>query len=104
VALAETAFAGGLGMKLELQRVPNDGVEREDFLLFSESQSRFVVTVEPHHMHSFETTLGGLPFARIGTVTAEPRLVMKGFGVRPVVDAPIADLKEAWQAPLRGVV
>ncbi|MBN1919566.1 MAG: phosphoribosylformylglycinamidine synthase [Verrucomicrobia bacterium] len=104
VALAETAFAGGLGMKIELQRVPNDNVTREDFLLFSESQSRFVVTVEPCHMHSFEMTLSGLPFARIGTVNAEPRLVIKGFGVRPIVNAAIGDLKEAWQAPLRGVV
>jgi len=104
VALAETAFAGGLGMKLELERVPNDGVLREDFLLFSESQSRFVVTVEPKHQRSFETTMAQLPCARIGTVTAEPRLIMKGFGVRPVIDAAIADLKEAWQAPLRGVV
>jgi phosphoribosylformylglycinamidine synthase len=104
VALAETAFAGGLGMKLELERVPNDGVLREDFLLFSESQSRFVVTVDPKHQRSFEKTMGHLPCARVGIVTATPRLVLKGFGVRPVVDAAIADLKEAWQAPLRGVV
>ena len=104
VALAETAFAGALGMKLELDRVPNDGVLREDFLLFSESQSRFVVTVEAPHRRSFEKTMGNLPFARVGTVTAAPRLVIKGFGVRPVVDAAIGDLKEAWQAPLRGVV
>jgi phosphoribosylformylglycinamidine (FGAM) synthase-like enzyme len=104
VALAETAFAGGLGMKLDLGRVPNERVVREDFLLFSETQSRFVVTVDAKHKHSFEQTLAALPFARIGTVTAEPRLVIKGFGIRPVVDAAIADLKEAWQAPLRGVV
>ncbi len=104
VALAETAFAGGLGMKLELDRVPNDGVVREDFLLFSETQSRFVVTVDRQHQRSFEKTMAALPFARIGAVTAEPRLVIKGFSVRPVVDATIADLKEAWQAPLRGVI
>jgi len=104
VALAETAFAGGLGMNLELERVPNDGVTREDFLLFSESQSRFVVTVDPGHQRSFEKTLGDIAHVRIGMVTAEPRLVMKGFGVRPVVDAPIDQLKQAWQAPLRGVV
>jgi len=104
VALAETAFAGGLGMKLELERVPNEGVTREDFLVFSESQSRFVVTVDPRHQRSFETTLSDVPHASIGTVTAEPRLLVKGFGVRPVIDAPIDQLKEAWQAPLRGVV
>ena len=47
VALAETAFAGGLGMEIDLRKVPHKGIERNDLLLFSESQSRFVVTLDP---------------------------------------------------------
>ena len=49
VALAETAFAGALGMEVDLRKVPSSGVDRNDFLLFSESQSRFVVTVHPEN-------------------------------------------------------
>ena len=47
VALAETAFAGGLGLEIDLGAVPAEGITRNDALLFSESQSRFVVTVSP---------------------------------------------------------
>lgn len=45
VALSETAFSGGLGMELDLTSLDNENVERNDYLLFSETQSRFVVTV-----------------------------------------------------------
>ncbi len=47
IALAESAFAGGLGMHIDLRTVPCQGIARSDYLLFSESQSRFVVTIDP---------------------------------------------------------
>ena len=53
IALAEVAFAGGLGMEVDLRRVPATGVDRNDLLLFSESQSRFVVTVHPENRSGF---------------------------------------------------
>ena len=49
VALAESAFAGGLGAEIDLASVPQAGVFRDDYLLFSESQSRFVITVKEEH-------------------------------------------------------
>ena len=39
IALAESAFAGGFGMEVDLSKVPAEGIERDDYLLFSESQS-----------------------------------------------------------------
>ena len=56
VALAETAFAGGLGLSVDLSRVPCSGIYRDDYLLFSESQSRFIVTVSPDCRDRFEET------------------------------------------------
>ena len=41
VALAEMAFAGGLGLKIDLAAVPVETGMRADEILFSESQSRF---------------------------------------------------------------
>jgi phosphoribosylformylglycinamidine synthase len=94
VAAAESAFAGGLGMKLQLP----DG--REDVLLFSESPSRFLVEVRPADAPAFEKALAGVALARLGEVAADGRLVIRGRkGV--VIDEPIAGLKEAWQRPLR---
>jgi len=100
VALAETAFAGHLGLEVDLRSVPAEGVTRDDTLLFSESQGRFVVTVAPEKAASFRSVMAGLPAAQIGTVTASPRLVVLGLEGRTVVDEPLGALKAAWQAPL----
>ncbi|MDW7711212.1 MAG: phosphoribosylformylglycinamidine synthase subunit PurS [Deferrisomatales bacterium] len=100
VALAETAFAGGLGLTAELERAPRDGVRRDDELLFSESQGRFVTTVRAEDAGAFEEVFRGRPVARVGEVTQEPVLRLLGLAGREVVRAPLGDLREAWQKPL----
>ncbi len=100
VALAETAFAGGLGIEADLGRAPAEGVSRNDELLFSESAGRFVVTVRPDRAGAFEAALEGAPFARVGRVTEAPELVLRGLDGRVVVRAGVDALKRAWQAPL----
>jgi phosphoribosylformylglycinamidine synthase len=101
VALAEVAFAGGLGIEVDLRRVPGSGVDRNDFVLFSESQSRFVVTVHPKNQKAFENCLQGNVFARVGWVNAGQELVITGLQGTLVVRADIIDLKEEWKRPLR---
>jgi phosphoribosylformylglycinamidine (FGAM) synthase-like enzyme len=100
VALAEVAFAGGLGMEVDLRLVPSSGVERNDVLLFSESQSRFVVTVHPQNQKAFEACMKGKVFARVGRVKAGKYLTFKGLRGTIVVRADIDELKEAWKKPL----
>jgi phosphoribosylformylglycinamidine synthase II len=104
VALAETAFAGGYGMELDLGAAPVEKLDRDDFVLFSESQSRFVVTISPTKREDFERTLAGNSFGLLGKVTELTRFKVTGVKGKTVVDADIKDLKEAWQKPLRGVV
>lgn len=99
-ALSEVAFAGGLGMEIDLKDVPTEDVERDDFLLFSESQGRFVVTVRPHRAMEFEKVLSESLLGLVGTVTEEKRLMIKGLSGKVVIDLDIYDLKEAWQRPL----
>jgi len=101
VALAETVFAGGLGAAINLAPAPRVGIYRDDFLLFSESASRFIVSVRESDLPKFEKIFGRIPYAVIGKATAEPRLVVKGISGNIVVDADIGRLKEAWQAPFR---
>ena len=101
VALAETAFAGALGMEVDLRRVPSSGVDRNDVLLFSESQSRFVVTVHPENQAAFEDSLKGNHFAEVGKITEGRTFQVVGRSAKVVVRADIFDLKEAWQRPLR---
>lgn len=101
VAAAESAFAGGLGIRLEIGKVPVAGNLDDAKILFSESNSRFVVTVNPQKAQAFEATLAGLPFARVGEVTADNRFVAIGKDGKPAIDIDIDKLKEAWQMPLR---
>ena len=98
VAVAEMAFAGGVGV--DVTQLPGDGLS-DEARLFSESPTRFVLEVEPAKAGELAATFAGLPLARIGTTTAEPRLRVAGGGGEWLVWAALAELKEAWQAPLR---
>jgi phosphoribosylformylglycinamidine synthase len=107
VALAETAFAGGLGMEIDLARAPREGVDRDDYLLFSETQSRFVATVSPDKQKEFEEVIRGGSqdlspnvFAAVGELTASPFLSMRGITGEPLMRESIAELKAAWQRTL----
>ncbi len=100
VALAETAFAGGLGITADLSAAPAEESLRPDFLLFSESQSRFVVTVATAKAREFEKIMRGLPCSRIGKVTKSPMLLVRDGSGREIVSADIFRLKRAWQKPL----
>lgn len=101
VALAESAFAGGFGMDIDLARVEVSRVLRWDQLLFSESQSRLLVTVQPCHEQAFEQLFAGQSCRLIGQVTAAPQLNIRVDGEKSLLQLSLAELKEAWQAPLR---
>jgi phosphoribosylformylglycinamidine synthase len=105
VAAAEMAFAGGFGAKLSLHGVPRElpvGLaQAEAVLLFSESNTRFLCEVAPANAAAFEAALAGVPLARLGEVTSGDRLEILGAGGVKLIDGAIAELKEAWQKPLR---
>ncbi len=97
VALAESAFAGGYGMDLDIRGIP---VENAVIALFSESQSRFVVTVHPENASAFENMLDGRPVTRLGKVIAQEEFRLAGHD-GAAIRVSLAELKEAWQRPLR---
>jgi phosphoribosylformylglycinamidine (FGAM) synthase-like enzyme len=101
VALAESAFAGGWGMEVDLDRVPATAVERDDYLLFSESQSRFIVTVHPPKKEAFTSIMGGTCFAEIGRVLKGKQFLITSQKGKKIIEGNILRLKEAWQHPLR---
>ncbi len=107
VAAAEMAFAGGLGARLELHQVtftedvPSD--ERDAVLLFSESNTRFLCEVPPDQVDDFLRCFAGLICDEIGHVTDHSVLRVDSAvdATQMVIDASLAELKEAWQSPLR---
>jgi phosphoribosylformylglycinamidine synthase len=104
VAAAESAFAGGFGIQIELSRVlwkGDQSAKSDATLLFSESASRHLVTVHPEQQAAFETIMSGNCFAVIGTVTEEQTLVFSGLNGNCVIRNGLAELKESWQSTLR---
>jgi phosphoribosylformylglycinamidine synthase len=102
VAAAEMAFAAGLGMALNLKDVPlGDVIDRDDFVLFSESNTRFLVEIAAKDKEAFESALKGNALAAIGRVTKDKKLEITGRDGKIIVKAGINELKEAWQKPLR---
>jgi phosphoribosylformylglycinamidine synthase II len=100
VALAEVSFAGGLGMEIDLARVPAKEIVRDDTLLFSESQSRFVVTVALAQREKFEQMMAGCTAAQAGVVLPEGRFKINGLTGKRIIEEDISELKAAWQKPL----
>jgi phosphoribosylformylglycinamidine synthase len=97
VHLAMVAMGGNLGMKIDLGSVPTQQVHRDDTLLFSESAGRFIVTIDPSRRKEFETMLNGCVWGCIGSVTAEPAVVIQGLDAKPLISIPVRDLKVAWK-------
>jgi phosphoribosylformylglycinamidine synthase len=104
VHLALMAMAGGLGMAVDLAKLPAVAVDRDDWLLFSESAGRFIVTVDPSQQTAFEAELADLPWACIGRVTAQPRLTIQGLGGGTLIDITVPALKDAWQKPFGDLI
>jgi phosphoribosylformylglycinamidine synthase len=101
VALAEMAFAGGLGIEADLRGLAKSAdCSRTDTQLFSESNSRYIVEVEPGNYDAFVKLMLNLPFGQIGKVTEEKTLIIKAEDGKKVIEADIDSLKEAWQKPL----
>ncbi|MBA7654921.1 Phosphoribosylformylglycinamidine synthase subunit PurL [subsurface metagenome] len=100
VALAEMAFAGGLGIEADLRGLPkSENCTKANTQLFSESNSRYVVEVEPDNYDAFAKLMLNLPFGQIGKVTEEKILVIKVQNGRAVIELDLDSLKEAWQEP-----
>ncbi|MGA2172185.1 MAG: phosphoribosylformylglycinamidine synthase subunit PurL [Sedimentisphaerales bacterium] len=97
-ALAEMAFAGGLGIEADLRGLPKSkDCMSTDAQLFSESNSRYIIEVEPEKYDSLAKLMLNLPFGQIAKVTAAGKLIVKDQKGRTVINAEINSLKQAWQ-------
>jgi phosphoribosylformylglycinamidine synthase len=102
VAAAEMAFAGGYGLELDLGKVPGKALERNDFVLFSESNSRLLIEVAEKDRKEFEALMKGKNCAKIGRVTEDKKLLIHGLNQTIVVDASLAELRRSWKRTLSG--
>lgn len=95
VAAAEMIISSEkFGLSIDLRSVPSD-ISRSDFLLFSESQSRFLVEVKKEKTKEFEKKFRGLPFNKIGKVTSKKAFIF--FDLKGQVhEISSSEIKRAW--------
>jgi len=101
VAAAEMAFSGGYGMELNLTNIPTgENITSDDFLLFSESNSRFLVEINAENIDAFENRMADIPIGCIGTISDTSDFIVTGLSGKQIVDTSLDKLKSAWQTPL----
>lgn len=91
VALAECAVSGGKGASISLL-----SDLRSDSLLFSESQSRIILTVSPEDLQKIEEIAKkhNAPFDIIGKVSGKRLLIKKGK--KTLIDIDVKIMKDAY--------
>ena len=105
VAVAEMAFAGGLGVTVDLRNVQHS-ITADDLgdarLLFSESNTRFLCEVAATKADAFGACFAsdGIACSEIGTVNESGNVEIKSLAGEPCINSSIVDLKKAWQSPL----
>ncbi|MEK4848290.1 phosphoribosylformylglycinamidine synthase subunit PurL [Paenibacillus sp. FSL H7-0756] len=92
-ALAESCISGSTGANIELSA----GGLRPDVALFSESQSRIILTSAPEHAEELKAAVAayGVPVEIIGTVGGERlRVTLDGSSA---LDEAVSELKTIWE-------
>ena len=93
--LIKMAIGGQLGMEVDLREVPQTGVERDDYMLFSESQSRFVVTVDSAKQAEFEAAMSDAKL--VGKVREDQKVLVTGLGGDIILDDMVTELAKSYK-------
>ena len=102
VALAEMAFAGGLGMKLRFQvdSMPEgQSIHSDEVLLFSESNTRFIVEVSDEK--KFLKLMGKTPAWKLGNITRDNSFRVYNNAGRLIINTDIETLRSSWQGTFK---
>lgn len=97
------AFTGDCGLELDLRKVPAEALDRDDFVLFSESNSRFLIEVPEEAKDDFEDLMKGIAHADIGRTVEDRQFRVRGLRGKVVVEALLDDLIERWQRTFKSL-
>ncbi len=101
IALAKGAMGGRLGVEIDLAKIPVEGKLSAQEVLFSESNSRFVLTASPKNAAKIAELLKGIPFAKVGVTTDGKAMKLNGLGAS--VEIRVEKLVESYKATLAGI-
>jgi phosphoribosylformylglycinamidine synthase len=101
-AAAEMALSSDYGMELNLANVPvSKNMNRNDYILFSESNSRFLVEVPEKRSEDFEALMKNNANSVLGKVKREKHLSIHRVDGKKAVEASLNKLREFWKKTLK---
>lgn len=100
LALAKTAIAGEQGILVDLRKIKTQ-IKRNDYILFSESQSRLLVTIAPQNRNKFEETLKGINYCQIGKVENNDKFEITGIDGNNIINTNINQLEKSYKQTLK---
>ncbi|SFJ47954.1 phosphoribosylformylglycinamidine synthase subunit II [Desulfomicrobium apsheronum] len=99
VAVAEMALAGRIGADIDVDKIPALDCPLPEQRLYSESASRFVVTVPDDRRDAFQALFAQDFMAAIGRTTSDEKLTLRA-GSAILANASVEDLAAAWKKTL----
>ena len=94
-ALAKMAIAGQLGVEADFDKVPTEGNLPIEKIFYSETQSRFVVTINPKNKGKLEKEMKEFDIAEIGIVK-EDKFIVKNNDEK-IIDSNIKNLTKIYK-------
>ncbi|MEI3005912.1 MAG: AIR synthase-related protein [Victivallales bacterium] len=101
VAAAKAAMGGRVGLVLDLAKVPQEKGMSDLEVLFSESNSRFLISCKPEKSAELEKALAGFPLAKVGRTTEDRILAVKGASTD--IKVKMEDMLGSYKSTLAGV-
>jgi phosphoribosylformylglycinamidine synthase len=96
LSLAEMSLSGNIGVEIDIEGIPFlGGRKRYDTILFSESNTRFLVEVREENVAELIRLFDDLPIVRIGSTVIGDYVRIRA-GDRKIVDLPISLLRKKW--------
>ena len=102
VAATEMAFAGRLGLDVDLAGVPRRGELTDFAACFAENPTRVLLEIAPDKFDAVARTLreAEVPFGQIGTFNESSKLTVHSDAAGSLADVEIETLLNAWLKPL----
>ncbi len=94
-ALAKTAIGGMVGIDVSLKTIAG-AVSTDMYALFSESQGRLIVSINPKNKEQFEKQMKGNAMAHIGKVQEDGKFNVRGITQKELIETKVTDLQKSY--------
>ncbi len=101
VAMAKAAMGGRVGVTLDLSKVPAENGMKDVEILFSESNSRFIISCKKENSAAVEKALAGFALAKVGSTDNSGVFSIKGNEGEYKVD--MEEMVNSYKSTLAGI-